>query len=624
MKKVIVFAKTALGNLQVKILLIILIFLFAPVIFSINNYLKHTEEIIINNTSSLIMDNLEQIGGKVENTCLDMITLSNIILTDDTILENVSTEPNQKYYNDNFQMKAPAYYTDDDKSRIIRVENEINSMKRKVFFNNNVHVIIIGADGNMYSSMESSDKKLAIEYKDIYKFLSQDWFETVKSGDVRVLWNVPYEYGVEGFGDGKYISIVKSIRNKYSPRDVAGELMINFSANDLGKIIGNSIDGYFAIINENGRILFSSEKSIEDKLLTNRDITSQNLYYGSGSFFTYIDNEKFMVNFNSIKRFGMCTISLVSYKAIIKEIDSLKFKINSINIIVFSVFLLLGTMIIMYTINPLRQLLKRIKKMKVGAYSVGVKENENLDDVNGLVRSFDNMLNRVEELVDTVVQEHKLENDLRYEALRAQINPHFLFNTLSAIKWSAKMSGADNVSKMISALGRLLEVSINKGEEEITFKEELDLMECYVYIQNVRYNDKLEIRINITDESIYSHRMLKLILQPIVENCIIHGFEDKNDNCIIEINAYIKEESIIIEVVDNGIGMDAHAIEHLLHNNENTKRKFNGIGLNNVHERIKLKYGQNYGLSITSEPGKGTTVSISIPRIQEFGDGMVR
>jgi len=623
MKSVIAFVKRALGNLQVKILLIILVFLFTPVIFSLNSYLKHTEEIIINNTSNLIMNNLEQVGGKVENACLDMITLSNITLTDDTILDNISIEPNKKDYNNNFQMKNPDFYTNDDMSRVTRVENEINSLKRKVFFNNNAHVIIIGADGIIYSSMDSFHKEITTKYKNINKFLLQDWFETVKSGDRKVLWNVPYKYGIEGLGDDRYISIVKSIRNKYSPKNVAGVLMINISQNDLGEIIGKSVNGYLAIINENGQIIYSSERSIEDKILTNKDITSQNLYYGSGSFVTYIDNEKFMVNFNSIERFGMCTISLVPYKEIIKGIDSLKFKINSMNLIIFGAFLLLGIGLIMYTINPIKRLLKRMKKMKVGAYSVGVKENENLDDVNGLIHSFDNMLNRVEELVNTVVQEQKLENDLRYEALRAQINPHFLFNTLSTIKWSAKMSGADNVSKMISALGKLLEVSINKGEEEITLREELELVKCYIYIQNVRYNDKFEMRINVNDESIYSYKVLKLILQPIVENSIIHGFEDINDNCKIEINAYIREESIVIEVVDNGIGIDANKIEYLLHNNQNTKNRFNGIGLNNVHERIKLKYGQNYGLSITSDTERATKVSLSIPKIQEFEDGVV-
>jgi len=615
MKNVAEFAKRALGNLQVKILLIILVCIFTPVIFSINNYLKDTEEIIINNTSSLIMDNLEQEGGKIENTCLKMITLSNIILTDDSILDNISINPNQKNYNNDFHMKETSYYTSEDISRITRVENEINSVKEKVFFNNNVHVIIIGADGNMYTSMDSYNKKLTINYKDLNKFLSQDWFEIAKSGERNVLWNVPYRYGVEELGDLRYISIVKPIRNKYSPENVAGILMINVSESDLGRIIGNSTGEYFAIINETGHIIYSSDNSIESKILSNKDITSQDLFYGSGSFFTYIDNEKYMVNFNSIIRFGMCTISLVPYKNIIKEIDLLKLRINSMNIIVFSVFLLLGTGLIMNTIKPIKKLLKRIKKMKVGAYSVGVKEEENLDDINGLVNSFDNMLNRVEELVNIVVQEQKIENDLRYEALRAQINPHFLFNTLSTIKWSARMSGADNVSKMISALGKLLEVSINKGEEEITLREEFELVNCYIYIQNVRYNDKFELLINVEDEDIYSYKVLKFILQPIVENSIIHGFEDKDENCILKINAVLKDDSIIINVIDNGIGIDESKIDHLLQTSENVKHKFSGIGLNNVNERLKFKYGQNYGLTIKSEKDMGTEVSISIPKI---------
>lgn len=616
MNMVSAFVKKALGNLQVKILLIILVFLFAPVIFFLNSYFKHTEKIIIENTSSLIMDNLEQVGDKVENVCLDIITLSNIILTDDTILNNLSKEPGLEFYNNSFQIKNPLFYTNDDISRISRVENEINSVKRKIFFNNNAHVIIVGADGNMYSSMNSFEEELTIKYEYMDQFLEQEWFKKVKSGDRKVLWNVPYRYGIEELGGDRHISIVKSIRNKYSPKNAAGVLMINFSEKNLGQIIGKPVNGYFALINETDQIIFSSDNIIEDKILSNEDITSENLYYGSGSFFTSIDNERFMVNYHSIYRFGMCAISLMPYEDIIKEINSLKLKINSLNIIVFSSFLLLGTALLLNTIYPIQKLLRRMKKMKVGAYSVDVKENENLDDVNGLVHSFDNMINRAEELVAVVIQEQKLENDLRYEALRAQINPHFLFNTLSTIKWSAKMSGANNVSKMISALGKLLEVSINKGEEQIPLSEEFELLKCYVYIQNIRYNDKFELRIKVADEKIYLYKVLKLILQPIVENSIIHGFSDMDENCIIEIRVNTKEDYLIIDVVDNGLGMDSDKVEQLLQIEKNKRQKFNGIGLKNIHERIKLKYGGDYGLSIYSETGKGTTVSLAIPKIE--------
>jgi sensor histidine kinase YesM len=254
--------------------------------------------------------------------------------------------------------------------------------------------------------------------------------------------------------------------------------------------------------------------------------------------------------------------------------------------------------------------------MKVGAYSVDVKENENLDDVNGLVRSFDNILNRTEELVSVVIEEQKRENDLRYEALRAQINPHFLFNTLSTIKWSAKMSGANHVAKMISSLGRLLEVSVSKGEEHIPLSEEIELLKCYIYIQNMRYNDKFELVISVADESCYSYKVLKLILQPIVENSIIHGFVDKDENCIIEIDAYLKEGHIIINVTDNGSGINDNKVEQLLKVESTERQKFSGIGLKNVHERIRMKYGGNYGLSISSEIGKGTAVSLTIPIIE--------
>ena len=233
--------------------------------------------------------------------------------------------------------------------------------------------------------------------------------------------------------------------------------------------------------------------------------------------------------------------------------------------------------------------------------------NESLADVTGLVA--------------IVVQEQKQENDLRYEALRAQINPHFLFNTLSTIKWSAKMSGANNVSKTISALGRLLEVSINKGEEEVCFSEEFELVKCYVYIQNVRYNDKFELQLKVEDERIYSYRVPKLILQPIVENSIIHGFGDMVDNCVIKIDAYGKGESVIIDVIDNGTGIDKDRLEGLMHS-KNAKQKFSGIGLKNVHERIRLKYGDQYGISINSAGGEGTTVSIAIPKLEDHkGEG---
>lgn len=621
--RVIRFIKKAWGNLQVKILVIILLFLFLPVIITLNAYLRHTEQIVIDNTSSLVQYNLKQVGDKVENTCLNMITLSNIILTDDTILENLLIDSQLQSYTLEYRIKSADEYTDDDLRRRTRIENQINSIKMDVFFNNNASVTIIGADGNMYFSLSNAVQKPEIVQENWDRVIETEWFKLLATGQRAALWNVPFSYEAEYHDKKRYISFSKSLSNKYSPQDVAGIIMINFSEDNINKIIGDFYGGDLLLINEKGEIITSSNAAMEPDIMQNKDIANQNLFYGSGSLITHFDNQKYMVNYHSIDRFGYCAISLVPYEDLIEEIDTLKSRINSISVFIFFAFLIFGSILIMYTINPIQRLLNRMKKIKVGAYSIGLTEIEHLDDVKGLVNSFDKMIDRVQELVAVVVEEQKRESELRYQVLRAQINPHFLFNTLSTIKWSAKMSGAQNVSKMISALGMLLEVSINKGEEEVTLREELELVKSYVFIQNARYTDKFDLNIQVKENALYSYRVIKLILQPVVENSIIHGFVDKTEECVIGISAYRKDEMLIIDITDNGVGIDEEKIGTLLSAEQPSKDKFNGIGLNNVHERIQLKYGNQYGLYIASGKEKGTCVSIMLPIIEEVMEDML-
>jgi two-component system sensor histidine kinase YesM len=335
---------------------------------------------------------------------------------------------------------------------------------------------------------------------------------------------------------------------------------------------------------------------------------------GKGSFFYRVGNEKYMVSYYRIERFGWKLISFIPYNDVMQEINALKIKILTINILVFSIFILISSGLILYMTNPLRKLINDIRQMKIGKYNVGLKKDETLDDVADIVSSFNYMFKRIEELVTIVFEEQKKKHNLEYELLRAQINPHFLFNTLNTIKWSARMSGADHVSKMISSLGVLLEVSINKGEDEIKLQDEVELVQSYLYIQNIRYYDKFKLKLNI-DESVKTMKVPKLILQPIIENSIIHGFKNKSVEGMIQINAYINADTLKIEVKDNGEGMSDKRIKQILYNNANeeNRQKFSGIGLKNIEERIKLKYGEEYGLQLYSEEGIGTTVILKIP-----------
>ena len=255
--------------------------------------------------------------------------------------------------------------------------------------------------------------------------------------------------------------------------------------------------------------------------------------------------------------------------------------------------------------------------MKIGEHYLQWPASYFPDDVSGIVRSFDCLSEKIEELVKVVIEEKRREQQLKYEALQAQITPHFLFNTLNTIKWSAVMSGADNVGKMIAALGKLLEVSMSKGDEEVTFKEEIQLIEAYVFIQNVRYNDRYALKIE-ADQRIDQLKVPKLILQPLVENAIIHGLKNIEDKGIIKIQAKTEEGKLKISVIDNGEGIPEGKIQQILDNTggEGRKQKFSGIGLSNVNERLKLRYGEKYGISISSQVGSGTIVDLMLPIIE--------
>ena len=199
-----------------------------------------------------------------------------------------------------------------------------------------------------------------------------------------------------------------------------------------------------------------------------------------------------------------------------------------------------------------------------------------------------------------------------------QINPHFLYNTLDAIKWVAILQKANNAAEMITYLVRLLRISLNKGREYVSIREEIEHVKCYVEIQKFRYNDKFDIEVEI-DESLMQYRIPKLILQPIIENSIFHGFKQMRQGGKINIKGWSQEKDILFSIIDNGCGVEVNSVDRLLDSNLQTNKgeRLSGIGLNNVNERIKLIYGEKYGLKIENVDTGGTKVDVLLPRLNE-------
>jgi sensor histidine kinase YesM len=479
-------------------------------------------------------------------------------------------------------------------------------------------VILFGADGIMYSSVDNIYNEMDFKVNYINRYKSQDWYKTLQKGEKTGVWTAPFSYGIESDNGKRYISLSRIMKDNYT-QDILGIIMVNFSEDNFKGYIGSNVNGTVTLLNNEKQTIFSSAENDNPKF---NELVYNNLPdQGKGFFSTDIDGRKFLVNYYSISKIGWFLVSSMPYDEVMVDVTKLKTATFTINFIIFISFFIIALSLILHMTYPLKKLILKIRRMKIGDHIIGLKEMEYSDDVSGLVNSFEYMIKRVEELVGTVIEEQRYENELKYETLRAQINPHFLFNTLNTIKWTAMMGGSENVPKMISALGRLLEVSMNKGEDEITLKQELELTESYVYIENIKNNCSLKLTFDV-DENTENLKILKLILQPIVENSIIHGFKNRKADDEIKIGAKTEENKLIVSVRDNGAGINKEKIDQILYSGlDQGRHKYSGIGLININERLRIKYGSDFGLKIESEENKGTTVSILLPIIKNFTGG---
>ena len=216
---------------------------------------------------------------------------------------------------------------------------------------------------------------------------------------------------------------------------------------------------------------------------------------------------------------------------------------------------------------------------------------------------------------EQVKDEQKQLRKAEFELLQAQINPHFLYNTLDAIEWSAEAGNKDQVVSMVDSLSKFFRFSLSKGREIVTVRDELQHVKSYLEIQQIRYKDILTYDMNVAKD-IYDYSIPKITIQPIVENALYHGIKNRRGGGKITITGAETEKDIVIQVKDNGIGMDVDRLEEVRRGlNEGGPVKSIVYGLYNVNERIRLNFGEEYGLSIDSEFGKGTTVLIRLPKM---------
>ena len=272
-----------------------------------------------------------------------------------------------------------------------------------------------------------------------------------------------------------------------------------------------------------------------------------------------------------------------------------------------------GIFILSYTFTrPIGRLKNAMKQVEAGDFEIQV-ESKAHDEIGMLIQSFNYMVSRLRQLIMEVYQQKLAQKNAELTALQAQINPHFLYNTLDAIAWMCEDGKNEDAEEMVTALARLFRISISKGHELIPIEKEVEHAKSYLKIENYRYKNKFTYSFEV-EESCLSYLCNKITLQPIIENAIYHGVKQMIDEGEIWIRIFEDGEDIIFQVEDNGIGMTEEQCREILRKEPGDRT---GIGIKNVNDRIKIYFGSNYGLNITSELDEGTCVTIRMPKVRE-------
>lgn len=398
-------------------------------------------------------------------------------------------------------------------------------------------------------------------------------------------------------GDGKKHAVVLDVR-------------FSQIANYVDEV-GIGQHGYCFIMDKNGNIvyhpqqqlIYSGLKSEQTDILTKAGDGTQvkkNVIYSIRS----LDNCDWRI----------VGVSYIDELVTVKVRDAMRILLALIAFVLMTVFF--SSFLLTHMIShPIQSLVEAMKDFEANAEEFSYQPVHGSKEMIALSDSFDHMVCRIQDLMEKVRREEITLRKTELKALQAQINPHFLYNTLDAIGWMCEEGRSKDAVEMVDALAKLFRISISKGHELIPIEKEVEHAKSYLMIQNFRYKNQFTYSFDIEEECL-PYLCNKITLQPIIENAIYHGINRMVDEGEICIRIYGEGNDIVFSVSDNGVGMSREQCESILKSEPGDQT---GIGIKNVNDRIKIYFGEEYGITIESEPDEGTCVSIRMPKVEEGG-----
>lgn len=373
--------------------------------------------------------------------------------------------------------------------------------------------------------------------------------------------------------------------------------------------VGIGQHGYCFIMDTKGNIIYHPQQQLIYSGLKSED-TLRLTSIEDGVFW---DNQAIY----TIKTLKNCSWRIVGVSFIDELVTFRKAAVVKILLLIFTI-VVATSFVSSYLLSrkiskPIKGLVKAMEDFEKNAENYTYQEVGGSSEILALSDSFDHMVGKIQALMERVRNEEISLRKTELKALQAQINPHFLYNTLDAIGWLCEEERSQDAVEMVNALAKLFRISISKGHELIPISKEVEHAKSYLKIQNFRYKNQFIYEFDI-EESCLPYYCNKITLQPIIENAIYHGLDRMVDEGKIEIGIHEKDNDIVFTIKDNGVGMTKEQCATILKKEPGDQT---GIGIKNVNDRIKIYFGENYGIQIDSEPDIGTCVTIRMPKVEE-------
>ena len=491
--------------------------------------------------------------------------------------------------------------------------------KLTLLYNNNKeqvsNIALISKEGEPISVVP------AARFRKNFKAEDEEWFVNALNKTENIHFTLPHVQNMFEKGDNSYnwvISMSRAVEITVGGSTEQAVLLIEMAYQGLEEVLdevtlGNG--GYIYLMDSNGDIIWHPKF----ELIASGRVKENNLVaagYDDGSREEVFNGTRQTVVTKTVGYTGWKLVGVIKGTGI--SLNMLKTRLFIVFVILLIIFIviIINSYISFRVTNPIRELEKSVKELEEGNLDADIYMGGSYE-VQHLGKSVQDMKFRIKGLMQDIVNEHEEKRKSEFDSLQAQINPHFLYNTLDIIVWQIENEKQSEAVHTVTALARFFRLSLGKGKNIVTVKDEIDHVRNYLMIQHMRFKNKFDYEFDVA-EDVLELPSLKLMLQPLVENAIYHGMEFMDGDGLIVVKAWREENELYLSVADNGLGMTEDKVEMILTGESTSGNgRGSGIGVKNVNERIKLYFGEAYGLTIDSEPDEGTTVIIHLPAKDE-------